>query len=161
SDDKIRGKWWEMFKDPQLNALEEQVTTSNQNIALAEATYNAARALVREARSQYFPTVTTDPSATVSHFPATTGRVNSTTGSGLTPGAGGGSTGSTGQPVSGTSGNSVAAGGSGTNAFYVIPFFASWEPDLWGRVHNTVAANAFGAQATEADLENVRLSMHA
>jgi NodT family efflux transporter outer membrane factor (OMF) lipoprotein len=182
-DDRIRGKWWEMFKDPQLNALEEQVTVSNQNIALAVATYNASRAIVREARSQYFPTVTTSPSATVSHFPATAGRVIGAPGTGQTgavgtaSGSGSGSGGSGsgasggggssgqqggGQSTTGTGTNNVAAGGSGTtNAIYTIPFFASWEPDLWGRVRNTVAANAFGAQATEADLENVRLSMHA
>jgi NodT family efflux transporter outer membrane factor (OMF) lipoprotein len=157
SDDRIRGKWWEMFNDPQLNALEEQVTTSNQNIAVALATYNASRAIVREARSQYFPTVTTNPSATASHFPATTGRVTSSASG--TGGTGSGGTGS-GQST-GTNTSNLAAGGSGTNTFFTIPFFASWEPDLWGRVRNTVAANAFTAQATEADLENVRLSMHA
>ena len=166
SDDRIRGKWWEMFNDPQLNALEEQVTTSNQNIAVALATYNASRAIVREARSQYFPTVTTNPSATVSHFPAIAGRVTSNTGTGQTPGTGGTGTGGTGGSGSGgqstgNNANNIAVGGSGTNTFFSIPFFASWEPDLWGRVRNTVAANAYTAQATEADLENVRLSMHA
>src|SRR5262252_4836558 len=157
SDDRIRGKWWEMFNDPQLNALEEQVTTSNQNLAVALATYNASRAIVREARSQYFPTVTTNPSATVSHFPAVAGRVTSTgqTGTGQTPGTGGTGTGGTGSGGSGSGGtgsNNIAVGGSGTNTFFTIPFFASWEPDLWGRVRNTVAANAYTAQATEADL---------
>src|SRR5258707_4381839 len=61
-DDVIRGKWWEMFNDSQLNALEEQVNISNQNIALAEANFRIARAVVKESRSQYFPTVTTSPS---------------------------------------------------------------------------------------------------
>src|SRR5947207_3856355 len=61
-DDVIRGKWWEMFNDPQLNALEEQVNISNQNIALADANFRAARAVIKESRSQYFPTVTTSPS---------------------------------------------------------------------------------------------------
>ena len=57
-DDVLRGAWWEIFGDPQLNALEAQVSISNQNLAVAEATYRQARALVREARASYFPTLT-------------------------------------------------------------------------------------------------------
>ena len=64
-DDALRGKWWEIFNDPQLNALEEKVNVSNQNIAAAAASFFAARALVKEARSQLFPTVTTNPAITV------------------------------------------------------------------------------------------------
>ena len=47
-DTMIRGKWWEMFGDPQLDALEERVNAGNQNIAAAAARYDAARAMVRE-----------------------------------------------------------------------------------------------------------------
>ena len=43
-DDVLRGAWWETFGDPQLNALEAQVSLSNQNLAVAEATYWQARA---------------------------------------------------------------------------------------------------------------------
>jgi outer membrane protein TolC len=50
-DNVIRGAWWEVFADPQLNALEAQVDVSNQNIAVAEAQFQQARALVREARA--------------------------------------------------------------------------------------------------------------
>jgi NodT family efflux transporter outer membrane factor (OMF) lipoprotein len=63
-DSALHGKWWEIFGDPQLNALEEQVSISNQNVAAAFANFMAARALVREARAQYFPTLTVGPSAT-------------------------------------------------------------------------------------------------
>src|SRR3954464_2396539 len=56
-DDKLRGKWWELYNDPQLSALEEQVAISNQNIALAEANFRAARSLVAYARSSLFPTL--------------------------------------------------------------------------------------------------------
>jgi NodT family efflux transporter outer membrane factor (OMF) lipoprotein len=59
-----RGKWWELFNDPQLSALEEQVNISNQNIAGAEAQFRQARALVMAARSAYFPTATIGPSFT-------------------------------------------------------------------------------------------------
>jgi len=58
----IGGKWWELFQDPQLNALEEHIDVGNQNIADAAASCAAARAAVRETRSQYFPTLTTTPS---------------------------------------------------------------------------------------------------
>ena len=57
-DHVLRGAWWEIFGDPQLNALEAQVSLSNQNLVVAEATYQQARALVREARASYFPTLT-------------------------------------------------------------------------------------------------------
>ena len=123
-DGVVRGKWWEMFQDPQLNALEERVDAGNQNIAAAIARYDAARAVVRQTRSQYFPTVTTTPSisnsriAVIPYAPA----------------------------VSGT-----------TYTEYSFPVTASWEPDFWGRVRKNVQANAYTAQSSAADVENVRL----
>jgi NodT family efflux transporter outer membrane factor (OMF) lipoprotein len=51
-----RGAWWEIYHDPQLNSLEEQVNISNQDIAVAEAQFRQARALVQAARAGYFPT---------------------------------------------------------------------------------------------------------
>lgn len=57
-DESVGALWWEVFADSQLNALEAQVDVSNQNIAVAEAQFRQARALVREARANYFPTVT-------------------------------------------------------------------------------------------------------
>src|ERR1700712_5085564 len=50
-DEKLRGKWWELYKDPQLTAIEDQVVVSNQTIALAEANFRAARSLVSYARA--------------------------------------------------------------------------------------------------------------
>jgi NodT family efflux transporter outer membrane factor (OMF) lipoprotein len=64
NDQSLSGNWWEIFQDPQLNALEAQVNVSNQNLKVAEAQYTQARALVRYHRADYFPTVTVDPSAT-------------------------------------------------------------------------------------------------
>src|SRR4030095_10815630 len=127
NDDVIRGKWWELFNDTQLNALEEQVNISNQNIALADANFRAARAVVRESRSQYFPTVTTSPEIIRSRESAATSQSN------------------------------FAGGRKFTT--YSLPFDASWEPDFWGRIKNTVKVSASEAQATAADLQNVRLSV--
>ena len=58
-----RGPWWQLFGDAQLNTLASQVEVSNQNIAAAVAAYAQARAVVREQRSQLFPTVSLDSGA--------------------------------------------------------------------------------------------------
>jgi len=136
SDDKLRGKWWEVFGEPELNELQERAATSNQNIVAAAAHFLVARALVREARSQYFPNVITAPSIV-------NARPSPVQFSGIQTG-----------------------GSSGTLAVhsyteYSLPFDASWEPDLWGRIRNNVRANTFAAQVSAADLENVRLSEQA
>ncbi len=62
SDALARGKWWEVYNDPELNALEEQVSISNQNIKQAEAQFREAKLNVRIARSYLYPTITTSPS---------------------------------------------------------------------------------------------------
>jgi NodT family efflux transporter outer membrane factor (OMF) lipoprotein len=126
-DAALHGKWWELFNDPQLNALEEQVNISNQNIKSATASYFAARALVKQARAQYYPTVSVGPAITSSR--------------------------------TGAAASTVVT--SGTSTFFDLPFDATWVPDLWGRVRNTVRAQASAAQASEADLENVRLTAQA
>jgi NodT family efflux transporter outer membrane factor (OMF) lipoprotein len=61
-DQALRGKWWETFGDPQLNALEEEVTVSNQDLKVAEARFRQARAMIRFNRSAEFPTISTSPS---------------------------------------------------------------------------------------------------
>jgi len=129
SDDTVRGRWWEVFGDARLNTLEEQVSVSNQNVAAATATFVSARALVRQARSQLFPVVTTTPSAASVRSPFV------------------------------TSTNAPAATSPITE--YVWPFDASWQADLWGKLRTTVKANVYGAQASAADLENVRLTVQA
>lgn len=63
-DAEVRSNWWTVFKDAELNSLEEQVAVSNQNVAAAFANFLSARALVREARAQLFPTLVADPSVT-------------------------------------------------------------------------------------------------
>ena len=80
-DDERKGPWWEIFNDPQLNALEQQVNISNQNVAAAEAQFREARALAQSARAGYFPTLTAGASATRSR---TSGNLGSTTRSGGT-----------------------------------------------------------------------------
>ena len=57
ADAKLRGKWWEIFNDSELNALEDQLDINNQNIKQYFENFMEARAVVREARAQYFPTL--------------------------------------------------------------------------------------------------------
>jgi NodT family efflux transporter outer membrane factor (OMF) lipoprotein len=64
NEQNLGGNWWEIFQDPQLNALEAQVNVSNQNLKAAAAQYTQARALLRYNRADYFPTITGGASAT-------------------------------------------------------------------------------------------------
>jgi NodT family efflux transporter outer membrane factor (OMF) lipoprotein len=64
NDQNLGGSWWTIFQDPQLNALEDQVNVSNQNLKAAEAQFRQARATLRYYRADSYPTVTSGPSAT-------------------------------------------------------------------------------------------------
>jgi NodT family efflux transporter outer membrane factor (OMF) lipoprotein len=61
-DAMLHGKWWEIFNDPELNGYEDQLDINNQNIKQFFENLMVARAEIREARAQYWPTVTTGPS---------------------------------------------------------------------------------------------------
>ncbi|MGD1103957.1 MAG: efflux transporter outer membrane subunit [Terriglobia bacterium] len=128
-DQVIRGKWWEIFNDPQLNTLEERVDVSNQNLKIAEAQFRQARALIRINRSGLYPTVSAGPYINGDQF------------SKNAPNAG---------PKYGQ-----------TQGDYVLPFDLSYEVDAWGRIHRTIEAATASAQASAADLETARLSIHA
>jgi NodT family efflux transporter outer membrane factor (OMF) lipoprotein len=136
ADAKLRGKWWEIFNDPELNALEDQLNINNQNIKQYFENFMEARAVVREARSQYFPTISTAPSFTRSR---TSGSLNTTP-------VAAGSTGATQQLQS---------------TVYSLPLEASWAPDLWGKVRNTVRQAQYSAQVSAADLANETLTEQA
>ena len=64
NDQNLGGDWWTLFQDSQLDALEQQVNVSNQNLKAAEAQYQEARAVLRYDRADYYPTITAGPSAT-------------------------------------------------------------------------------------------------
>ena len=57
----IRGNWWEVYNEPELNALEDQLNINNQNIRTAFENFMAARSIIAQARSQYWPQITTSP----------------------------------------------------------------------------------------------------
>jgi len=123
NDAMARGKWWEIYNDPELNALEEQVSVSNQNLIAAEAQFREAKFAVRIARSNLYPTVSGAPSI-----------VNSR--------------------VTGTnSGNAYTT--------YELPVDVSYQADIWGSIRRSIVASAEAAQASDAQLENARLSYQA
>jgi NodT family efflux transporter outer membrane factor (OMF) lipoprotein len=129
-DTKLRGDWWTIFKDPELNALEEQLNINNQTIREYFEDLLEARALIGEAHAQYYPTLTAGPSYTRSK----------------------------------TSGNLVrtsSANIGATSDVYELPFEASWEPDLWGRVRKEVRYAEYKAQVSAGDLADERLSEQA
>ena len=64
ADDVLRGKWWELYGDPQLNALEDKVAVSNQNLKAAIEQYLAARDQVKVSRAAYYPTLSVGPTGT-------------------------------------------------------------------------------------------------
>ncbi|MEO8103326.1 MAG: efflux transporter outer membrane subunit [Betaproteobacteria bacterium] len=78
-DELIRGKWWQVFADRQLNALAEQVEVSNQNLKAAEARYRQATALTQSARAGLFPTLSAAASSTRSSAAAARSGGNSAT----------------------------------------------------------------------------------
>ena len=129
NDEAPRGKWWEVFQAPELNALQEQVDISNQTLAVAEAQLRGARATIGVARAALFPTVTGTASAIGAHQ------------SENRPG--------------------VTDPSSKTRSDYLLSLEASYEFDVWGRIRRSVEASTASAQASAADLETARLSIHA
>jgi NodT family efflux transporter outer membrane factor (OMF) lipoprotein len=129
-DAMLHGKWWEIYSDPELNALEDQLNINNQNIKQSFENFIAARALIAQARSQLYPTVGTSPAYTHSRSSANLG-------------------------------NSGTANVGTVSSVESLPFDVSWEPDLWGKVRNTIREAQYNAQLSAADLENERLTEQA
>lgn len=145
-DDVPRGNWWEIFGDPELNVLEEQVSEANQNVKVAEARFRQARAMIAFFRAGLFPTVTAGASA--NSVRNSTVRPFGTPSSGASSETSGGTT--TGTSSSGASTGEFLATGD-----------ISYEIDLWGRIRGSVTAAREEAQATAADLETAKLSLQA
>lgn len=134
-DAMVRGKWWEIFGDSELNALEESLNNDNQNIKQSFENYMAARAVVRGTRSSLFPTISAAPSYSA------------------TATAGGSS--------NSTIGSTNIIGGNGYSATYQLPLEVSWQPDFFGKIRSSIRESANAAQVSAANLANERLSEQA
>jgi NodT family efflux transporter outer membrane factor (OMF) lipoprotein len=126
-DADARDAWWEIFNDPDLNALQSRIDISNQTLKAAEAQFTQARAFVRGARAGLYPQVSAGPSITTDR----------------------------------QSGNRAFSPFHDVFGDYVLPGAVSYEADVWGRLHGIVEGSRTVAQATAADLETARLSLHA
>jgi len=129
ADAAPRGPWWELYDDPELNRLEDQVNVGNQTLAGTLAVYNQARAFAQEAESGLYPTVGVGGTITTNKQSAHRPLRSAT------------------QPTY-----------YGANT---IDAQADYEVDVWGRIRDYIAAGKAAAQASDADLEEVRLSLHA
>jgi len=126
-DQAGRGNWWEVFRDPRLDALEAQIDVSNETLRAAQARFLQARAAIAISRADRYPQISSSPQ--------------------ITRGA-----------LSGTRSGATAHQ---TVTDFVLPLDLSYELDVWGRIRYGVSASRATAQASAADVESVRLSLHA
>jgi multidrug efflux system outer membrane protein len=128
-----RGPWWEVFGDPELNRLEAEAASANQDIKVAAARFAQARASADVARSGLFPRIGAAFSGLRQQD-------------------------SSNRPLSSTG---EAAGKGFTYDNLTVSFDASYEVDLWGRVRRQIESARASEEAGAADLEGVKLSIAA
>ena len=131
TDGAPRGDWWTGFQEPTLDDLEQRLSGSNPDLQAAVARLDQARAVALNARSNEFPTLDADASATRQRSSANA-------------------------PLA----TLLGSKGSTYNDFVGDLSFA-WEVDLFGRLRNASAAAHAEAQASAADLSSVELSLRA
>lgn len=129
SDQFDRGQWWKVFNDPQLSALEERLEKANPTLAGALASYDSARAYAAEVRSGLFPNL--GVGSDILHQRQSEYRPLRT------------------------------AGSSFPNEYdnHDLTFNLNYEVDLWGKIRNQVKEGRGDAQASSADMANIRLSL--
>jgi outer membrane protein, multidrug efflux system len=126
-----RGAGWQIFDSAELNGLECQATTNNQNLVAMAAQLDRARALVKVARADFFPQLSTQPTA-------------------LRQGT------SANAPFAGK-----PAGTAYTYNTFWAPLDLNWELDLFGRVRRETESAQARFRATADDLESAKLSLQA
>jgi NodT family efflux transporter outer membrane factor (OMF) lipoprotein len=129
SDQAQKGNWWEIFQDPQLNALEEKVNVSNQSLRAAVDRFQESRDVLRQTRSAFYPLVTASVTASQNR----------------------------------QSKDKALFGGTAPVNYsdLVLGGDVSYEADVWGSIRRSVQASRTQAQASAADMETIRLSLHA
>jgi NodT family efflux transporter outer membrane factor (OMF) lipoprotein len=128
-DEQSHGNWWQLFNDPDLTALENQVDKASPSLAAALARFDEATAYTRQLQAGLGPTVD--------------GGVNLTNNR--------------------QSDNRPLRGSNQPNVYdaNTVGLSANYALDIWGQIRNLVAAGRASAEASAADLETARLSLHA
>ncbi|MDP1636567.1 MAG: efflux transporter outer membrane subunit [Candidatus Nitrotoga sp.] len=134
SDELPRGSWWRLFGDKTLNELQEKMERNNPTLAIAVARFDQSTAYARQLGAAQFPSLDVDSSITRNR--QSDNRPN----------------------------RNLARRNLGQPDLYnnnTVSMLLNYELDLWGRVRNSIAAGKAAAQASAADLESARLSLHA
>jgi NodT family efflux transporter outer membrane factor (OMF) lipoprotein len=126
-----RGSWWELYDDPELDRLEGLAAANNQQIAVALANLDQARASLSVARADFLPQISSSGSATRQRTSANA------------------------SPTSAATGKSI------TFNNFNVSADASWELDLWGRIRRQIEVAHATFTASADDLESVKLSVQA
>jgi multidrug efflux system outer membrane protein len=134
-DDLAKGPWWELFRDSELNQLEEQAISQNQDLKQAVARVDEARARARLSGAEFFPSLTLQPSYTRTQVTTDNPQFAKI-------------------PIPG-----ILNRYEPYNSFSV-PLDLSYEIDIWGRVRRTFEAAQAQAQASVADYQNVLLTLN-
>jgi len=128
-----KGTWWQIYRDAELDRLEQELLQANQSLVAARDRLWQARSLARVATAPYFPTLSANPSAERQRF---SGNRN-------------------------LEGAVPANVKPDTEDTFIVPFSISYEADLFGGVRRGLEAANASLQSTAADLENTRLVLTA
>ena len=126
ADQLSRAHWWTIYKDPQLDDLEERLLANNTDLAAAYAHYRQARAFVDQVSSELYPQIS------ASAVPQRNRQSDT---------------------------RPLRAGGPNDYTSATLGGEIDYDLDLWGRVRDSVAASKDEAQASQADLASVQLSL--
>jgi len=125
----IPGEWWTLFNDAALNDLVAESLRENQDLKIAFARVEQARAIARQSAADFYPEISSEPSFNRERFSAN-------------------------RPTA-----PRAVRGPYTASTYAVPFDLSYEIDIWGRVRRSYEAAAAAADASELDREGMRLTV--
>ncbi len=136
ADQLLRGAWWQLYGDAELNQLIGQLNVSNQNLAASEAQYRQAKALLSNARAGFYPKVSANAGVTRA-------------------GQGGGSS-----TLSTSDGFSVSgANAASISKSYDLSLNIGWELDIWGKLRRQLESSNAQYEASAADLAAMQLSL--